>query len=162
MEELMSAIAINPVVGLKDSDAYIINYKQNNVFSDDLKDTTYGIIDGKLNTVVFVDNKDNKLKKEAFDIERLYGNKAYRVGTVEEVSKRIWLDIDKEVNDNNYIYKAVFDIDPYTDDEVYAMANETVISIPKAERINKLEYALENAIGYYNELYILNNLLEER
>lgn len=89
VHEFMNALMSGRVPGIADSDAYIVNYSQNNTFSSD-DDSKFAITNSRDLTNLIAIDKDGIVKKflriDELDIKE---SKVYKLNsTIQEVSKR--------------------------------------------------------------------------
>lgn len=123
LHELMTMAGYAPMVGIEDSDAYIVNYMQNNVFSgreDELKkladrngrllkrDPKYGVSNSiKFNSVFARNERSGILELE--DTSNITIAEVYKLDkNISEVSDILRPYIGKEVSEN-FIYESLVD-----------------------------------------------------
>lgn len=114
LNEMMNALMSGKVVGLKDSDAYITNIPQNNIFSGNI-----AITDGNLETIFGID-KNNlvKLPEEVSDIIRKENNIFYKLGNKKNISKKICLAIKNKNITESVLYKYLTGYELYDIDQI--------------------------------------------
>ena len=118
LTEMMNALNSGKVVGLKDSDAYIVNYMQNNVFSDDTYNNAYKV---GISNSVRLDNifgpdengKFNKIDESTIKIADFYKIPI----SVGEASSKLHSYIGSDVS-NTFVYETLFNKKMYTHDQV--------------------------------------------
>ena len=121
MTEAMNALMTGYIPGSVDNpnNTYIVNYMQNNVFSDeDPNEDCIGVSDSPLFTNLIVRDKDNVLKKvdESFLKDKTYN--VYIVEkSIEEVSKLLAPYMNKEV-EFGFLYETMTGKKLYTKDQV--------------------------------------------
>ena len=139
--ELMSAIGYAPVVGIEKSDAYIVNYMSNKVFSGEpsegVKRDAIGVTNTRdLHDVVGLDD-EQKLKR--LKLEEVHNPILYKIGmTNEQVSDILYSSLDTVV-DENFIYESLTNQTVYGDVESQAKATLEAVSVVDMEKkINKI------------------------
>ena len=118
LTEMMNALNSGKVVGLKDSDAYIVNYMQNNVFSDDTYNNAYKV---GISNSVRLDNifgpdengKFNKIDESTIKIADFYKIPI----SVGEASSKLYSYIGSDVS-NTFVYETLFNKKMYTHDQI--------------------------------------------
>jgi 8-oxo-dGTP pyrophosphatase MutT (NUDIX family) len=121
VSEAMNALMTGYIPGAIDNpnNTYIVNYMQNNVFSDeDPNEDCIGVSDSPLFTNLIVRDKDNVLKKvdESFLKDKTYN--VYIVEkSIEEVSKLLAPYMNKEV-EFGFLYETMTGKKLYTKDQV--------------------------------------------
>ena len=118
LTEMMNALNSGKVVGLKDSDAYIVNYMQNNVFSDDTYNNAYKV---GISNSVRLDNifgpdengKFNKIDESTIKIADFYKIPI----SVGEASSKLHSYIGSDVS-NTFVYETLFNKKMYTHDQI--------------------------------------------
>ena len=118
LTEMMNALNSGKVVGLKDSDAYIVNYMQNNVFSDDTYNNAYKV---GISNSVRLDNifgpdengKFNKIDESTIKIADFYKIPI----SVGEASSKLFSYIGSDVS-NTFVYETLFNKKMYTHDQI--------------------------------------------
>lgn len=118
LTEMMNALNSGKVVGLKDSDAYIVNYMQNNVFSDDTYNNAYKV---GISNSVRLDNifgpdengKFNKIDESTIKIANFYKIPI----SVGEASSKLHSYIGSDVS-NTFVYETLFNKKMYTHDQI--------------------------------------------
>ena len=118
LTEMMNALNSGKVVGLKDSDAYIVNYMQNNVFSDDTYNNAYKV---GISNSVRLDNifgpdengKFNKIDESTIKIADFYKIPI----SVGEASSKLHSYIGSNVS-NTFVYETLFNKKMYTHDQI--------------------------------------------
>lgn len=118
LTEMMNALNSGKVVGLKDSDAYIVNYMQNNVFSDDTYNNAYKV---GISNSVRLDNifgpdengKFNKIDESTIKIADFYKIPI----SVGEASSKLHSYIGSYVS-NTFVYETLFNKKMYTHDQI--------------------------------------------
>ena len=163
----MAAASYAPVVGLRDCEAYVVNYDQNRVFD---KDSDFAVMDGGQKTIIKVDKDSKKLVKESFDPEYVQHTYAYKIGTLEEVSKVLAPYLDKEV-DKNFIYETFFHKKLYTHDQLATEAtyNENIeihmfkehIFNPCSTFIKSCDKHLDTILKEASDISEIDTLIEE-
>ena len=118
LTEMMNALNSGKVVGLKDSDAYIVNYMQNNVFSDDTYNNAYkvGISNSiRLDNIFGPDEngKFNKIDESTIKIADFYKIPI----SVGEASSKLHSYIGSNVS-NTFVYETLFNKKMYTHDQI--------------------------------------------
>lgn len=118
LTEMMNALNSGKVVGLKDSDAYIVNYMQNNVFSDDTYNNAYkvGISNSiRLDNIFGPDEngKFNKIDESTIKIADFYKIPI----SVGEASSKLHSYIGSDVS-NTFVYETLFNKKMYTHDQI--------------------------------------------
>jgi ADP-ribose pyrophosphatase YjhB (NUDIX family) len=134
INEMMSCINTFPVVGLKDSDAYITMNLQNNVFSDNI-----AVTDGKMNSV-FTINDDGIFEKLSLDDSKKIKECSifYRIGTKEDISEKIKPLLGQSIT-NEALYETLTGIKLYDYDQINFNLESTDISIYEKLDIEALE-----------------------
>lgn len=115
--ELMSPLMQGKVVGLKDSDAYIINNIQNNVFSNE--DNNLLITNGRMDSIFGI-NKDgilSKLNDESVKIIKDNISTFYKLGDSKDISKKIKPYIGKKISEAK-LYETITGIKLYDYDQI--------------------------------------------
>ena len=118
LTEMMNALNSGKVVGQKDSDAYIVNYMQNNVFSDDTYNNAYKV---GISNSVRLDNifgpdengKFNKIDESTIKIADFYKIPI----SVGEASSKLYSYIGSDVS-NTFVYETLFNKKMYTHDQI--------------------------------------------
>ena len=118
LTEMMNALNSGKVVGLKDSDAYIVNYMQNNVFSDNTYNNSYKV---GISNSVRLDNifgpdengKFNKIDESTIKIADFYKIPI----SVGEASSKLHSYIGSNVS-NTFVYETLFNKKMYTHDQI--------------------------------------------
>ena len=118
LTEMMNALNSGKVVGLKDSDAYIVNYMQNNVFSNDTYNNAYKV---GISNSVRLDNifgpdengKFNKIDESTIKIADFYKIPI----SVDEASSKLHSYIGSDVS-NTFVYETLFNKKMYTHDQI--------------------------------------------
>ena len=118
LTEMMNALNSGKVVGLKDSDASIVNYMQNNVFSDDTYNNAYKV---GISNSVRLDNifgpdengKFNKIDESTIKIADFYKIPI----SVGEASSKLHSYIESNVS-NTFVYETLFNKKMYTHDQI--------------------------------------------
>ena len=118
LTEMMNALNSRKVVGLKDSDAYIVNYMQNNVFSNDTYNNAYKV---GISNSVRLDNifgpdengKFNKIDESTIKIADFYKIPI----SVGEASSKLHSYIGSDVS-NTFVYETLFNKKMYTHDQI--------------------------------------------
>ena len=118
LTEMMNALNSGKVVGLKDSDAYIVNYMQNKVFSDDTYNNAYKV---GISNSVRLDNifgpdengKFNKIDESTIKIADFYKIPI----SVGEASSKLHSYIGSDVS-NTFVYETLFNKKMYTHDQI--------------------------------------------
>lgn len=125
IKEMMSAAGYAPVVGLKQSDAYITNNLQNNVFSGGI-----AITDGGLESIFSI-NKDgilSKLDDDNAKIVRENATKFYRLGSRKEISAKLDNLVGSKITEAA-LYEHLTGIKLYDNDQI--QFNLESVELPK-------------------------------
>jgi hypothetical protein len=113
LNELMTNICMTPV-GLKDSDAYIINLPQNNVYSSSI-----AISNANMDSIFSIDKDSNlvKLSDEESDNIRKTNKVFYKLGDRKKVSSKLESYIGNNITEKE-LYKLLTGIDLYSIDQI--------------------------------------------
>ena len=148
LTEMMNALNSGKVVGLKDSDAYIVNYMQNNVFSDDTYNNAYKV---GISNSVRLDNifgpdengKFNKIDESTIKIADFYKIPI----SVGEASSKLYSYIGSNVS-NTFVYETLFNKKMYTHDQIMIESGvekvksfSELLSEAQKEFVSFLEYS---------------------
>ena len=148
LTEMMNALNSGKVVGLKDSDAYIVNYMQNNVFSDDTYNNAYKV---GISNSVRLDNifgpdengKFNKIDESTIKIADFYKIPI----SVGEASSKLHSYIGSDVS-NTFVYETLFNKKMYTHDQIMIESGvekvksfSELLSEAQKEFVSFLEYS---------------------
>lgn len=148
LTEMMNALNSGKVVGLKDSDAYIVNYMQNNVFSDDTYNNAYKV---GISNSVRLDNifgpdengKFNKIDESTIKIADFYKIPI----SVGEASSKLHSYIGSNVS-NTFVYETLFNKKMYTHDQIMIESGvekvksfSELLSEAQKEFVSFLEYS---------------------
>ena len=148
LTEMMNALNSGKVVGLKDSDAYIVNYMQNNVFSDDTYNNAYKV---GISNSVRLDNifgpdengKFNKIDESTIKIADFYKIPI----SVGEASSKLHSYIGSDVS-NTFVYETLFNKKMYTHDQIMMESGvekvksfSELLSEAQKEFVSFLEYS---------------------
>ena len=148
LTEMMNALNSGKVVGLKDSDAYIVNYMQNNVFSDDTYNNAYKV---GISNSVRLDNifgpdengKFNKIDESTIKIADFYKIPI----SVGEASSELHSYIGSDVS-NTFVYETLFNKKMYTHDQIMMESGvekvksfSELLSETQKEFVSFLEYS---------------------
>ena len=148
LTEMMNALNSGKVVGLKDSDAYIVNYMQNNVFSDDTYNNSYKV---GISNSVRLDNifgpdengKFNKIDESTIKIADFYKIPI----SVGEASSKLYFYIGSNVS-NTFVYETLFNKKMYTHDQIMMESGvekvksfSELLSEAQKEFVSFLEYS---------------------
>ncbi len=148
LNEMMNALMSGKVVGLRDSNAYITNIPQNNVFSGGI-----AVTDGGLQSIFGVDKKNNlvKLPDEVCDIVRKENRVFYKVGDRKVVSEKM-----KSIENisESELYKTLTGYDLYDMDQIKYNLEETVLD-------DFSTVALEKYITGDDEIDVLEKSIRE-
>lgn len=146
VNENMTQIGINPVIGLDHSDAYITNYMMHNSFTDTWEDA-YGVTDSiRLDHIIGRDDK-NRLafidKKSIKDIKKL---KKLPL-TLKEVSDKLSPYMNTEVSEE-FLYETLLNKKMHTIDQV---SNDTDL-VESYDNLNlKIMKECKNLLSYIYE-----------
>lgn len=149
IHEYMNALMSGKVVGLKDSDSYIINYLPKGTFvnEDDydeiLDNSKIGLTNGTFSSILYIDPKDNILKTsdKIFEVADLKHSAFYETNkSVSEVSNIFRNYLGTEVSEN-FIYSRIVGKPLYTKDEIPFVLKEIKesVNIPDMVRSYILE-----------------------
>lgn len=108
IHEYMNALMSGKVVGLRDSEAYVVNYMSNNVFSK------IGVTDAKMDTIFGVEN--DKLVKIPGDEVELIGP-TFRLGDKKKISAKLESLIGTTITEKEF-YKEMTGYTLYSKDQI--------------------------------------------
>ncbi len=142
INEHMNALMSGKVVGMRDSDAYIVNYYQKPTF--DNSEVKFGVSDNINFDNIIGPNKDNNLV--VLNKEDVVPINLFRLDlSKKEISEKLESYIGSEVS-NNFVYEKLLDKKMYTEDQIYVDENaHLTFSEQSLEMINYI-----NLKNYYN------------
>lgn len=115
VSEAMNALLSGKVLGLRDSDAYIVNYMQHNTFNDGWEES-YGVTDNiKLDHII---GKDNENHLGDIDKDAIESVKIWKLPlSLKEVNDLLSPYYGKEI-DNKFIYETLMGKKLYSFDQI--------------------------------------------
>ena len=149
IHELMTAAAYTPVVGMRDSGAYIINLPKNNVF-----DSEFGITNKYMDRIFGLDKDSNLCKldedddKEEYKKIKEYVDLLYRLDdSISEVSAKLSKILGENMTQEE-LYKVITETDLYTIDQISAQFNAVLNEYSTVNNIRKTTF-IENTLSDY-------------
>lgn len=137
IREMMNALMSGKVVGMRDSEAYITNNLQNNVFSSGI-----AVMDSNLDSIFAINNK-GKLSRFNFEDCKIDENtKLYRLSNKKEISMKLKSLIGKEITVEE-LYENLTGIKLYDMDQIEY--NLEAVNIPKFDSALIEKYILQDS-----------------
>lgn len=163
INEYMNALMSGKVVGLRDSDAYIVNYLPNRVFADDIKSdeelkkrSKIGISNGTFSSIVHLDDEDKLVCSPFYEEVNAKYCSFYKANiTTQEAGSILGRYIGKKVPEY-FIYESITGKKMYTIDQLdYTLecVDSQFVNIPELvksyilkedNRIDNIEEAVNN------------------
>lgn len=165
INEMMNALNSGKVVGVEDSDAYIVNYMQNNVFPGDdcNKEYKVGVSNSLRLDNIFGPDENHKFNR--INESTIEHADFYKIPLpVKQMSEKFSGYIGKEVSDT-FVYEEVFHKQMYTHDQILTEADvkkmPPLSELMESARKQFVSYLEKGSIDFSEERDIISDLEEK-